>query len=136
LEAEPGVNAGEDDGRRERQRCEYEDLLEHGSVRGGQRARERADVMVEQREIIACPWQAADRRRELHDDRTGPAGEQSRDFVRLEWLVHNHTHVLLPDRRGELREPRRAPAYAFLGLDHVEDVEAEAAREIRAGIVV
>src|SRR5262249_6408407 len=45
-------------------------------------------------------------------------------------------YTLFPHDRGELREPRRARCNPFLDLDHIDDVEPEAARKIGPGVVI
>ena len=74
LETEPRVNAGEDDGGCQGQRCECEYVLEHArSLRcGRQRLRQRIHVVIEKRDVVRGRGHAADRRGELDDRRTGP----------------------------------------------------------------
>src|SRR2546430_17486641 len=48
----------------------------------------------------------------------------------------NAPYFLFADDRRQLGEPRRARRDAFLDLDHVDDIQAEAPREIRPGIVI
>src|SRR5882757_4138807 len=93
--------------------------------RGRQRPRQRADVVVEEREVVGGRGHASDRGRELQDERIGPAGEQLRRLLRLERLVHDYAYLLIADRCRELGEPRRARRHSFLDLDHVDDIEAE-----------
>src|SRR5215510_6071856 len=101
------------------------------SVRcGGQRARQRADIVIEERRVVAGRRHAADRGRKLHDRSARPPREQLRCLLRFERLVHDHAYVLFADRSCEFSEPRRAWRHALLDLDHVDDIEPKAAREI------
>src|SRR6516165_701532 len=107
------------------------------SVRcGGQRPRQRADIVTEERQVVAGRRDAADRGRKLHDDRARPPREQLRCLFRLERLMHDHAYLLFADRRCEFSKPRRAWRHALLDLDHVDDVEPKAAREIGPGVVI
>src|SRR5262249_47483566 len=78
----------------------------------------------------------SNRRRKLDDDGTGTPRQQLRGFVRLERLVQDHAYLLLANRGGELRKPRRTRGHAIFGLDHVNNIETATAGEIRPGIVV
>src|SRR6201993_5090418 len=65
------------------------------SVRcGGQRPRQRGDIIIEQRPEVGGRRHAADGRRELHDHRARPPREQLWCILRLERLVHDHTYFL------------------------------------------
>src|SRR5262249_8725140 len=92
--------------------------------RRGERAHQRAHVIVEELGIAARRWHAEHRWRELHDHCPGPPCEQLRCVVGFERLVQDHLYLLLTDRRGEPCQPSRAWAHAFLRFDNIDDVEA------------
>src|ERR1700674_2734327 len=107
------------------------------SVRGRREsARQDADIVVEQREIVACLGHAADRGRELEYGNAGAPRQQLRRLLRLIGLVQDSAHTLFADLRGELGEPRRARRNTFLDLDHVDNVEPEPPREVGPGVVI
>ena len=130
LDAEIGVDADETD-RHEERRPEKCERLAHRAAAG-----QRRDIGVEQRDVIAGLRQRADRSCQRHDRRAGLARHELDVALRLVRLAHDDAHVARLHGAHDSGEMRGARRHAGLHLDEADEIQPEAAREIRPAVVI